>query len=114
MAPVSETMLAEAAVVCDEIERAHERCGQAHVRVMQLEDQRQALKPDVIKRLVESGTATSASAAEKLVERDDEYMRHRGAQYEAEIERWRSLGQVELVRLKRSLTSALVGNGETR
>src|SRR4051812_33185524 len=61
MAPLSDKMLAEAAVVCDEIERAHERCGQAHARVMQLEDQRQALKPDVIKRLVESGTATSAS-----------------------------------------------------
>jgi putative heme iron utilization protein len=114
MAPVTSDMLAEAAVVCDEIERAHERCGQAHVRVMQLEDQRQALKPDVIKRLVESGAATSASAAEKLVEKCDEYMRHRSAQYDAEIERWRALAGVEVARLKRSLTAASINDAETR
>ena len=111
---VSSTMLHEAAEICEEIEQAHERCGQAHSRVMQLEDLRQALKPDVIKRLVETGNATSASAAEKLVEKDEEYMRHRSAQYEAEIERWRSLGQVEVARLKRRLTSAIIDDAETR
>jgi hypothetical protein len=111
---VSQTMLDETATVCDEIESAHERCGLAHARVMELDDQRQALKPDVIRRLVESGAATSASAAEKLVERDDEYMRHRRTQYDAEVERWRALGGVEVARLKRRLTSAIIDDAETR
>jgi F0F1-type ATP synthase membrane subunit b/b' len=114
MAPVSETMLAEAAVVCDEIERAHERCGQAHARVMELEDLRQAIKPEAIQRIVQAGKAGSPSAAEKLVEKEDpEYIAHRRAQFDAEIEKWRALGGVEVARLKRRLTSALVDNGET-
>lgn len=112
---VSETMLHEAAEVCEEIERAHERCGQAHVRVMQLEDIRQAIKPDAIRRIVESGRATSPSAAEKLVEQlDEEYQRHRREQFDAEIERWRALGAVEVARLKRRLTSAIIDDAETR
>jgi putative heme iron utilization protein len=108
MAPVTSDMLAEAAVVCDEIERAHERCGQAHVRVMQLEDQRQSLKAEVIRRLVDTKVATSASAAERIVEQDAEYQRHRASQFEAEVERWRALGQVEVVRLRRRIASATI------
>lgn len=109
---VSETMLHEAAEVCEEIEQAHERCGQAHARVMQLEDERQSLRADVIKRLVETGAATSATAAEKRLEQDDEYMRHRRAQYDAEIERHRAMGAVEVARLKRRLTAAIIDSGD--
>lgn len=111
---VSETMLHEAAEVCEEIQSAHERCGQAHVRVMQLEDLRQSLKADVIRRLVDTKVATSASAAERIVEQDAEYQQHRAAQFEAEVERWRSLGAVEVARLKRRLTSAIIDDSETR
>jgi hypothetical protein len=61
------------------------------------------------------GKAGSPSAAEKLVEKEDpEYIAHRRAQFDAEIEKWRALGGVEVARLKRRLTSALVDNGETR
>jgi hypothetical protein len=56
-----------------------------------LEDERALVKRDAIKRLMESGVATSASAAERVVESDEAYAAHRAKQREAVMDtqvRW--------------------------
>lgn len=85
---------------CEELSFAAERAAEAKNRCDALEDQRALIKADAIKRLMEAGVATSASAAEKIVERDELYMAHRGEQRGAEIERWRSLGQYEAAKAR--------------
>jgi hypothetical protein len=90
----------EIAVALSALEIAGDVCGTIHARCMQLEDERQALKPRVIQRLVEEKKATSASAAEKLVEQDAQYIAHRRLQYGAEIERWDAIGKLKAAELR--------------
>jgi hypothetical protein len=54
--------------------------GEAKADEMRLEDERALVKRDAIKRLVESGAASSATAAEKIVEQDETYAAHRAHQ----------------------------------
>ncbi|AHG92099.1 hypothetical protein J421_4632 (plasmid) [Gemmatirosa kalamazoonensis] len=70
---------------------AARRLGEARAHEMALEDRRALVKRDAILRLLESSAATSATAAEKIVEQDADYARHRGDQRAAVIatlERW--------------------------
>lgn len=50
-----------------------------------LEDERALVKAAAIRRLVEAGHATSPSAAEKIVEMDEQYALHRARQRDAVI-----------------------------
>jgi hypothetical protein len=54
--------------------------GNAQAHEMALEDGRHLVKQEAIKRLMESGAATSVTAAEKLVDTDPEYAAHREQQ----------------------------------
>lgn len=67
--------------------------------VARLEDERALIKADAIRRLVESGVATSPSAAERVVERDDEYMAHRAKQRDAEYQKWHAVASFEACKL---------------
>lgn len=87
-------------IVTDSLAAAADRCGQAHARVMELEDERTGIKCDAIKRLMEAGKATSVTAAEKIVELDEQYAAHRVKQREAEIEKWRALGALRAAELR--------------
>jgi tyrosyl-tRNA synthetase len=62
-----------------------ESLGRARAREMELEDERALVKRDAVRRLVESGAASSATAAEKIVEQDEEYAAHRRNQREQTI-----------------------------
>jgi len=95
----------------DELKDAAEACAQAFDLITELEDARALIKPAAIKRLIESGAATSATAAEKIVEQDLEYAAHRLKQREAEIVKWRSLGVWEACKLSARLSVAVVEGG---
>jgi hypothetical protein len=81
------------------IEAAAERCAQAHADVQRLEDARAELKAQCIAEMIgkpdplKVGGVHSASSAEKIVEIHPRYAAHRQLQNEAEVERWRALGQ---------------------
>jgi hypothetical protein len=83
----------------DDTARAIEACaaaweehGVVKAREMTLEDQRPLIKAMAIVRLMEAGKATSATAAEKIVEMDEDYMAHRIAQRDAVIATQRAYG----------------------
>jgi hypothetical protein len=67
------------------MEQAAYRLGQAREMEMALEDGRALVKRDAIQRIITSGAASSATAAEKIVEQDAEYAAHRLKQREAVI-----------------------------
>jgi len=90
------------------IENAAQRAARAYDVVSTLEDERALIKPQAIKRLIESGAATSATAAEKIVEADPIYAAHRLRQRDAEIEKWGALGGYEVAKLAAQLDVALV------
>jgi hypothetical protein len=86
-------------IVEDPVEEALKACAtawEAHGTVraheMLLEDQRPLIKAAAIERLMKAGKATSASAAEKIVEADDEYLAHRVKQRDAVIETQKAYG----------------------
>lgn len=87
-------------LVTESLNQAAQRCGVAHARVQELEDERALIKPQAIKRLIESGAATSVTAAERIVETDAEYAAHRIKQREAEVERWAALGEFEAAKFR--------------
>lgn len=62
---------------------AGDRLAEARANEMALEDERPLVKDEAIKRLMQHGAATSATAAEKIVEKDAEYAAHRAKQVEA-------------------------------
>lgn len=64
-------------------------------REMRLEEQRPLLKADAIQRLMQHGAATSATAAEKIVEKDPEYAAHRELQVQAVVAVIRARGDYE-------------------
>lgn len=72
----------------------------ATAREMELEDSRAILKEEVIRDLVESGAAKSATAAEKMVESVPTYAEHRLRQREAVIAKIRARANYEAAILK--------------
>lgn len=66
---------------------AGDRLAEAVAEEMELEEQRPLVKADAILRLLQHGTATSATAAEKVVEKDAEYAAHRARQVVATVAR---------------------------
>jgi hypothetical protein len=85
----------EMRVAISDIEKDGDEKGAAYDLVAELEDQRPLVKADAIRRLMETGKATSATAAEKVVELDADYMDHRAKQRAAEIERHRMNARFE-------------------
>jgi hypothetical protein len=74
-------------VLVQSIMNAGDRLAAATADEMALEDQRAVLKEDVIRDLVGSGAAKSATAAEKMVEEVPAYAAHRAKQRDAVVER---------------------------
>lgn len=72
----------------------------ATAREMELEDQRHLVKKDAMERLISSGAATSATAAEKLVHTDVEYSAHLSAQRQAVIEKIVLEGKLKAAELR--------------
>lgn len=91
-----------------ELENAAMRVAFAMTTIEALEDDRALIKPQAIKRLMESGAASSATAAEKIVEQDFDYNQHRAKQREAEREKWGALAAWEAAKLSAALDVALV------
>lgn len=77
------------------IEHAAAQLAHATRRELELEEQRPLIKATAIKRLMEVGAATSATAAEKIVEGDPEYAAHRAAQIDAVVDRIRARGSYD-------------------
>ena len=90
-----------------EIGVAAERLAQAVANEMRLADQRALIKDAAIVRIVESGQERSATAAEKVVEKDEQYMEHRRAQYESVKERIRAQGGYDAAVIGARLTAAV-------
>ena len=88
----------EAAIALVE-ERAN-ALGEALADEARLEDERQLIKPAAIKRLLEVGAATSPTAAEKIVEQDEQYAAHRVHQRAQIIERMQKWGLYESAKLR--------------
>lgn len=72
---------------------------------MRLEEQRPLVKAEAIQRLMQHGAATSATAAEKIVEKDPEYAAHRELQVQAVVARIRAWGQYEAAKAAAALPS---------
>jgi hypothetical protein len=91
------------------IEAAADRCAQAHAEVQRLEDARAELKAQCIAEMIgkpdplKVGGVHSASSAEKIVEIHPRYAAHRHLQNEAEVERWRALGQFSAAKRRADL-----------
>ncbi len=91
----------------DRIASAAANVAGALNRIAHLEDERALIKPRAVKRLMENGAATSATAAEKIVEQDAEYADHRRKQRDAEIAKWAALASYEAAKLTAHLDVAL-------
>lgn len=66
----------------------------------QLEDDRARVKGEAIQRLMQSGAASSVTAAEKIVETDEGYAAHRAMQRDAVRERIIAWARYEAVKLR--------------
>ena len=66
-----------------EITVAAKKLADATILEMQLEDERALVKDAGIVRLIETGRERSVTAAEKYIEKDEQYMAHRAKQYDA-------------------------------
>lgn len=111
-APMSEGDVAtlNARLSIERLGDVAQRVAAAMNRVAQLEDERALIKPQAIRRLIESGAATSATAAERIVEQDDQYAAHRLLQRDAEIDKWAALGAWEAMKLDAQLDVAIAAN----
>ena len=89
------------------IGQAAERLAQAVAKEMRLADERALVKDAAIVRIIESGQERSATAAERVVEKDEQYMEHRRAQYEAVKERIRAQGEYDAAVVGARLTCEL-------
>lgn len=83
--------------------------AEAIVQEMELADQRPLIKDAAIIRIVESGQERSATAAEKVVERDPEYAEHRRRQYDAVRTRIAAEAAYEVAKLNARLAVAMAG-----
>src|SRR6185437_17168997 len=66
-----------------EIAVAAKKLADATILEMELADERALVKDAAIVRLIETGRERSVTAAEKYVEKDEQYMAHRAMQYDA-------------------------------
>jgi hypothetical protein len=79
--------------------------------VAQLEDDRSLIKPEAIRRIMES-RGIAATPAEKIVEADPEYAAHRAKQRDAEVVKWAAAAQYEAAKLRAKLDVALATRGD--
>lgn len=105
--PLSLTPEQKARATIVALENAAARVAHALNTIAALEDARALIKPEAIKRLIEAGAASSATAAEKIVERDGDYANHRLKQRDAECEKWGALAAYEAAKLSAALDVAL-------
>lgn len=88
--------------------RGCETCsGLGFVRV---EDERALIKPEAIRRIMES-RGMAATPAEKIVESDDLYAAHREKQRDAEVMKWAAVSKYESSKLTAKLDVALATRG---
>jgi hypothetical protein len=78
--------------------------------IARLEDERALIKPEAIRRIMES-RGMAATPAEKIVEADPEYFAHREKQRDAEVVKWAAAGQYEAAKLTAKLDVALATRG---
>jgi len=88
------------AVAIDEVEERAAALGEALADEARLEDERALVKAAAITRLLEAKAATSATAAEKIVEQDSFYATHRQHQRAQIIERMTKWGAYEAAKLR--------------
>jgi hypothetical protein len=108
--PIVVTPEQKARASIERIGDVAQRVASAMNRVAWLEDQRALVKANAIRRLVEEGKASSVTAAERIVESDDQYAAHRLEQRDAEIDKWAALGAWEAMRLDARLDVAIATN----
>lgn len=109
--PLDETRLnpeqrARASIAA--IEAAATWVADALNAVALLEDERSLIKPQAIRRLMES-RGIAATPAEKIIEEDAEYAAHRAKQRDAEVVKWAAAAAYESAKLRARLDVALVG-----
>lgn len=107
--PLSAEQNARASIAA--IEAAATWVADALNAIARLEDERALIKPQAIRRLMDSGAATSATAAEKIVEADPEYAAHREKQRDAEVVKWAAAAAYESAKLTAKLDVALATRG---
>lgn len=90
------------------IEGAALLVAQATAREMDLEDARHIVKQRAMNRLISTGVASSATAAEKLVHTDEEYSLHLRAQRDAVVEKIVLEGKLVAAKLRARLAVELV------
>lgn len=74
--------------------------------IARLEDERALIKPEAIRRIMES-RGIAATPAEKIVEADPEYAAHREKQRDAEVVKWAAAAAYESAKLTAKLDVAL-------
>lgn len=100
-------MFHETHATISRIREAGDALAQATRAEMELENRRPLVKAAAIRRLMESGAASSATAAEKIVEQDAEYADHRRQQVEAAVARQQWFAAYEVAKLDARLAVAL-------
>lgn len=99
---------ADAVEAIAKVTAAADALGQAKNVESQLEDERALVKQAATKRLMEAGTASSATAAEKIVETDGGYALHRQQQRQAVLATQQAWGAYEAAKLRAELAVAVV------
>lgn len=93
-------LIADVRVILDE---AAEALADAINNETSLEDERALIKVAAVKRLMESGAASSVTAAEKIVESDAGYALHRSQQREAVMRKQMAFAGWEAAKLRARL-----------
>lgn len=92
-----------------DVEAAAKFLGETKAAEEALEDERPLAKAAAIKRLMDAGAATSVTAAEKIVEQDEEYSKHRARQREAVIATQVAWGKYEAAKARALAAANLAG-----
>ena len=103
-----------ATTVAQSIQRVRDAAralGEARAAESALEDERAIVKRDAIARLIAAGRASSVTAAERIVEEDEQYAGHRARQRAAVLASCEAWGTWEASKLEGQLAVALAVDG---
>lgn len=106
--PTSDEERARASIAA--IETAATWVSDALNDIARLEDERALIKPEAIRRIMES-RGMAATPAEKIVEADPEYAAHRAKQRDAEVVKWAAVAKYEASKLTAKLDVSLAMRG---
>lgn len=102
----TQTTLAHASEQIDTYEQAGQTFARLVVQEMELADQRPLVKASAIQRILDEGRATSATAAEKIVESDAAYAEHLALIRRTVLDKNLSLTRMQAERLRAQLSIA--------